>query len=168
MEIKIIKFEDTILSTAMIWTFSNLLDNTIVNLQESLNESPYQPLLIYSGERRKYKNINKKYGVKYCDEIDFSKIKENIIILNNMSIFTSQNPYQQLNKDSFKLFISSCKDNNIDLILSAQVLLNEIISIISDLEIKTDFFIIKNKSDMDSLYRDIRRTVTLKYIEDLI
>jgi hypothetical protein len=167
MKIDIIKIDKSSINSVKVFTLSIHLDHLIIKLQESLNNYNYQPLLIYSGESKKYKNINKKYGAKDPTNIDFSKIKENTILLNSSSIFIDYNPLQQLKNEEFRKFISSCKDNNINLILRAPAydILNEMILIIDEYEIEIEYFNLKEKSDIDGLYKQIRRNLAFKYID---
>lgn len=167
MKIELIYFNTTISNNIIKWSYSDILDNTIANLLESLNGSDIQPLLIYNDNRIKYSNIAKKRGVKEIKEIDFDKIKENIIIFNNFELFLSKSPFVSIDNELLTSFIENCKKYDIDLIIKVPDFgtdaLLEVKNIIDSLYIKRDEFIIHKKTDFDFLYKEMRRYITLKY-----
>lgn len=144
--------------------YNILLDDELVKLLESLNNTTIQPLLIYSDNRKKYSNINKKRLIKNIEEFDFDKVKENILILSSITLFLDKK--NNINVETLTNFLEKCKKYNIDLIFKISVsdLFSTFSSILNSLDIKKDVFIIHDKSSIESLHLDIKRYITTKYL----
>jgi hypothetical protein len=158
------------------YIYDNIFNESLVNLEVNLNDSNIQPLFLYTNSSKHIRNIKKKFGTKSYKNIDFSKIKEDLIIISDSLLFEdieilenngkwASKIKRNLNENNLIDFLKKCKENKIDIILclNHQSNYHLALSICKATNIEYEYTEISSIKAIDIIKKELTRFLSLRY-----